>query len=98
MRLQELADREGLELRISYHPRRPDGGSGIYSCGFWGGELDPSDVLKKEGNTLDTAQGYGATPFEAIRKYVRNIKGATMVMNPDTKRRREFNVPRNLRR
>jgi hypothetical protein len=100
VRILDLVAREGLELRISTFPHSGPGDDRLtysYMCRFWGPH--PRDqVMKRCNKFVESAQGFGSTPMKALRSYVDNIRGQRMVIVPDDqKKKREFQVPNDLR-
>jgi hypothetical protein len=88
MKLNAFCDKNDLELEL----RRFANQKGRWLAKITGGEFKTT-----EGSSiLQGIYGSGTTPNEAIKDFVRQIKGMHMVVYACTSRRFELPIPKNL--
>lgn len=86
MNITEYADVINCNIEITYHHNQ--------GC-RWSAKFDSTDVLKE--SMLRSVFGNGQTPTEALKNYVTQIQGETIVFNAmSDDQRREFKVPFNI--
>ena len=62
--------------------------------GRWYASFEHAEVLLD--GFLSGTTGYGSTPDLALKDYTKNIVGCTLAFDAFGKRRREYNVPKDL--
>lgn len=87
MNVTEYADVINRNIKMVYYHNQNN---------RWCASLENAEVI--EGTMLASTYGNGSTPDEALKEYIKQIEGKTIVFNAmGGDKRREYKVPMNLK-